>query len=179
VPDLTELKRFEEEVIQHLDAAYNMARWLTRNSQDAEDVVQEACLRAYKYFKSFHGGNVKAWLLAIVRNTCYTWRQQNRAYDMNTVPDDELENFESDDLDPETKMLQNVDKEAIHLALDSLPTEYREVLILREFEGLSYREIADMSELPIGTVMSRLARARKRLQQSLFNRNLQEVGIGS
>jgi RNA polymerase sigma-70 factor (ECF subfamily) len=98
---------------------------------------------------------------------------------MNTVPDDELENFKSDDLDPETRMLKNVDKESIHLALDSLPTEYREVLILREFEGLSYREIADMSELPIGTVMSRLARARKRLQQSLFNRNLQEVGIGS
>src|SRR5581483_8619235 len=162
--------------MEHMDAAYNLARWLTRNTQDAEDVVQEACLRAYKYFHGFHGGNIKSWLLTIVRNTCYTWLQQNRAHDANTVSDDELITVESKDIDPETMLIQNANKETLQKALESLPVEYREVVILRELEDLSYKEIADVADLPIGTVMSRLARARKRLQQYLLNCNVKEAG---
>ena len=165
--DSTRADRFKTEVIQHLDAAYNLARWLTRNGQDAEDVVQEAYLRAYKYFDGFRGGNIKPWLLTIVRNTAYTWMQQNRASDTDIVPDDELNSLASPDLSPETVMIQNIDKEVISKALAELPAEYREILVLRELEELSYKEIADIADLPVGTVMSRLSRARKRLQQYL------------
>ena len=174
----TKSSRFEEEVTQHLNAAYNLARWLTRNTQDAEDVVQEAFLRAYKYFDGFHGGNVKSWLLTIVRNTCYTWLQQNRSHDATTVSDEELSEFESKDINPEAMLIQEANKETIHRALESLPIEYREILILRELEDLSYKEIADVAELPVGTVMSRLARARKRLQQSLLESSVREAGNG-
>ena len=164
----TKLDRYEQEVIQHLDAAYNLARWLTRSNQDAEDVVQESCLRACKYFNGYNGGNIRSWLLTIVRNTTYTWLQQNRVHDNNTVSDEELSNFESPTVSPETAMIQNIDKETISNALAALPTEYREILVLRELEGLSYKEISDIADLPVGTVMSRLSRARKRLQQYLI-----------
>lgn len=164
------LKRFEESILPHLGAAYNLARWLTRHEQDAQDVVQEACLRALKFFSGFHGANSRSWLLAIVRNTCYTWLRQNRPREVAAVFDEGLHSGDGNPCTPETMLLRDSDNEALRKALEELPLEFREMLILRELEGFSYKEIAEISSLPIGTVMSRLARARKRLQESLVNR---------
>lgn len=160
-------ERFEECVVPHLGAAYNLARWLTRNGHDAEDVVQESYLRAVKFFGGFRGGDGRAWLLTIVRNTCYTWLQQNRSLELLASVEDAAERIESDSLSPEAEMIRNADAKLIMKAVDDLPIEFREAVVLREMEGMSYKEIADITEIPIGTVMSRLARARKRLQQSL------------
>jgi RNA polymerase sigma-70 factor (ECF subfamily) len=145
---------FEHEVLPHLDAAYNLARWLTRNEQDAQDVVQEAFLRAFRFFPGFRGGDTRAWLMKIVRNTCYTWLQVNRPLQDATEFDENL--FLSDSRDP-----------LLRKALMKLPPTFREVLILRELEGMSYREIADITSMPAGTVMSSLSRARGRLRQVL------------
>jgi RNA polymerase sigma-70 factor (ECF subfamily) len=153
--------------LPHLDAAHNLARWLTRNDQDAEDVVQEACLRALKYFESFRGGDGRAWLLRIVRNTCYTWLQRNRAHEITSSIDSETHNLDSDAENPETILLRRMDMQRVRQALEELPLEFREVMVLRELEELSYKEIAAIAEIPIGTVMSRLARARTRLQRRL------------
>jgi RNA polymerase sigma-70 factor, ECF subfamily len=161
------LERFEHTVLLHLDAAYNLARWLTRNDHDAEDVVQEAYLRAWKFFSGFHGGDSRPWLLTIVRRTCYTWLQQNRAHELVTAFDEEHHSLESADSNPETLLLQRLNAEVLRQALDALPVEFREVVVLREMEGLSYKDIAAITDVPQGTVMSRLARARKRLQQWL------------
>jgi RNA polymerase sigma factor (sigma-70 family) len=161
------LTRFEEAVLPHLAAAYNVARWLTRNEHDAEDVVQEAYVRALKFFGGFHGGNSRAWLLAIVRNTCYTWLQHNRPQDPTTEFDEEVHSLDSEAANPETLLLHTANTQWLRQALEALPVEFREVVIWRELEGLSYKEIAEIANIPIGTVMSRLARARKRLQQSL------------
>ena len=169
------LQNFEEAALPHLRAAYNLARWLTRNETDAEDVVQEAYLRAYKHFGSFHGGDGRPWLLAIVRNTCYTWMQHNRSPELTIPLDDDLHEIESKDLNPEALLLQSADTQMVRQALEELPVEFREVLVLRELEGLSYKQIADVSDIPIGTVMSRLARARKRLQQGLALRENKET----
>jgi RNA polymerase sigma-70 factor (ECF subfamily) len=158
---------FEQAVLPHLNAAYNLARWLTRSDSDAEDVVQEACLRAFTFFEGYHGGDSRAWLLKIVRNTGYTWLQQNRARELMAPLDDAMEAVASEAGNPETLLLQSVDAEALRQALEELPPEFREVTVLRELEGLSYKEIADIAQIPIGTVMSRLARARKRLQERL------------
>ena len=162
------LASFEEAVLPHLDAAYNLARWLTRNETDAEDVVQEAYLRAFKFFGGFHGNDGRAWLLAIVRNTCYTWMQHNRSPELS-LPLDESHEIESKDLNPEVLLIQSADTLMVRQALEELPVEFREVLVLRELEEMSYREIASITDLPLGTVMSRLARGRKRLQQALTN----------
>lgn len=161
------LASFEQAVMPHLRAAYNLARWLTRNEHDAEDVAQEAYMRAFKFFGSFRGGDSRSWLLTIVRNTCYTWMQQNRSRQLTTVLDEEIDTLESDVLDPEAILLQNVSKEVIKRALDELPLEFREAIVLRELEELSYKEIANIAGVPLGTVMSRLARGRKRLQKVL------------
>ena len=144
---------------------YNLARWLTRDDHDAEDVVQEACLRAFRFFDSYRGGNSRAWLLTIVRHTCYTWLQNNRAHDL-TAFDEMLEDADPG-ASPEEVVLQSVDQQSLRKALEELPVEFREVLILRELEELSYKEIAMIAGVPLGTVMSRLARARKRLQHDL------------
>lgn len=160
---------FEETVLPHLDAAYNLARWLTHNEKDAEDVVQEACLRAIRHFSSFKGGDARPWLLAIVRNTFYTWIKQNRSPESETIFDDEIHPEPHDIDDPETLLLRETDKQVVRSALLRLPAEFREVIILREFEELSYKEIADVVQIPCGTVMSRLARARRRLAQILLN----------
>ncbi len=157
--------QFEQTVLVHLGAAYNLARWLTRDDHDAEDVVQEACLRAFRFFDSYRGGNSRAWLLTIVRHTCYTWLQTNRAHDL-TAFDEMLDNADPG-AGPEELVLQSVDQQSLRRALEELPVEFREVLILRELEELSYKEIATIAGVPLGTVMSRLARARKRLQHSL------------
>lgn len=170
----SKLGTFEQVVLPHLDAAYNLARWLTRNDQDAEDVVQEAYLRALRFFGGFHGGNVRAWLLTIVRNTCYTWLQQNRTQQPATAFDEEIHSDEGETSNPETLLLQNANSQLLRQALEELPLKFREVLVLRELEGLSYREIADVTGIPMGTVMSSLARARRRLRQRLINRLTKE-----
>ena len=160
----SKLERFEESILPHLAAAYNLARWLTRDDRDAEDVVQEAYLRAFRFFGGFRGGDGRAWLLTIVRNTCYTWLQQNRSREF-AASDDEMEQVESDAPSPEARLIVTADSKLLARALEELPIEFREAIVLRELEGLSYKEIADLAEIPLGTVMSRLARARKRLQQ--------------
>ena len=158
---------FEKAILPHLDAAHNLARWLTRNDQDAEDVVQEACVRALKYFAGYHGGDSKAWLLAIVRNTSYTHLRRYRSHELTLPFDDDILNLVSDAYNPETLFLKSVEVAEMEHALETLPVEFREVIVLREMEGLSYKEIAEVSDIPVGTVMSRLARARRRLQRCL------------
>src|SRR5712691_9882061 len=171
----TLLQNFEEALLPHLGAAYNLARWLTRDETDAEDVVQEAYLRAFKHFGSFHGGDGRPWLLAIIRNTCYRWMRRNRSPELTIPLDDEMHEIESKDLNPEALLLQSADTQMVRQALEALPVEFREVLVLREWEGLSYKQIADVADIPMGTVMSRLARARKRLQESLASRGNKET----
>jgi RNA polymerase sigma-70 factor (ECF subfamily) len=157
---------FENSVLPHLDAAYNLARWLTRNGQDAEDAVQEACLRAFRFFGNFRGGDARNWLLKIVRNTCYTQLQKNRPQEPATF-DEEIHSEDDDSMNPETLLLRSADSQLLRQALEELPVNFREVLVLRELEGLSYGEIAEVSNIRLGTVMSSLSRARERLRQSL------------
>jgi RNA polymerase sigma factor (sigma-70 family) len=161
------LPNFEQAVLAHVDAAYNLARWLTRNEQDAQDVVQEAFLRAFRFFPGFRGDDARAWLLKIVRNTCYTWLRANRPLQDATEFDENLCPPDYHAPNPEELVLQNDRSTLVRRALENLPTSSREVLILREIEGMSYREIADISGMPVGTVMSSLSRARARLRQSL------------
>jgi RNA polymerase sigma-70 factor (ECF subfamily) len=156
------LRLFEEIMLPHLDAAYNLARWLTRNEQDAEDVVQEAYLRALRFFDSFAGGDGKAWLLTVVRNTYLTrWRREREG---TKVTFDETIHSSQDTANAEITLARKDATDTLRACLDSLPAEYREVLIMRELEEMPYKEIAQAVSLPIGTVMSRLSRARRRLQ---------------
>jgi RNA polymerase sigma factor (sigma-70 family) len=166
-PEQNTLARFEEVILPHMDAAYNLARWLARNDHDAEDLVQESYLRAFKFFGSFHGANARGWLLTIVRNTCYTWFRENRAEELTTSFNEEIHSTEADPFDPQKLLLQRESSQLLKQALEELPLEFREVLVLRELEGLSYKEIAIIADIPPGTVMSRLARARTRLKQCL------------
>jgi RNA polymerase sigma-70 factor (ECF subfamily) len=170
VEEKEKLAHFEQTVLPHLDAAYNLARWLTRNQHDAEDMVQEAYLRAFKFFYSFRGTEPRAWLLSIVRNCCYSWLQQNRAQELATMFDEEKHSLDADRSNPADLALQNADHEMLIKALDQLPVEFREVVVLRDLEGLSYKEIAEIANVPTGTVMSRLARARERLKSILCDR---------
>jgi RNA polymerase sigma-70 factor (ECF subfamily) len=157
---------FDDVVLPHLDAAYRLAFWLLRNEDDAEDVVQEASLRAFRYFRTFTGGNGRAWFLRIVRNTCCGWR--GRQVHAATDTFDE-EQHSSDDAvcDPETLLLRRATAAAIDQAMDHLPVRFRELIVLREMEGLTYREMADAMEIPMGTVMSGLSRARRALRGAL------------
>src|SRR6266705_1256077 len=164
VPEQT-VARFERVVLPHMDAAYNLARWLTRNDHDAEDLVQESYLRAFKFFGSFQVANARGWLLTIVRNTCYTGFRENRPQELTTSFDENIHSTEADPFDPEKLLLQSESAQLLKQALEDLPLEFREVLILRELEGLSYKEIAVIAGIPSGTVMSRSARARSRLKQ--------------
>ena len=158
---------FEQMVLPHLDAAYNLARWLTRNEHDAEDIVQEACLRAFKFFDGFRGGDSRRWLLTIVRNTFYDSLPQSRSRELNVEFDEEIHSQVIEAVDPESLLIRDADRQSVRQALEELPLEFRETLVLRELEGLSYKEIADVAGIPLGTVMSRLARARKWLQSYL------------
>jgi len=162
----TELASFEEALLPHLDAAHNLARWLLRNEHDAQDVVQEAYLRAFKSFGGFHGSNGRAWLLTIVRNTCYTLLKKNQAVDFTTF-DEEIHVAGDESASPATILKHSEDAELIREAMDQLPAEFREILTLRHQEGLSYKEIAEIAQIPPGTVMSRLARARGKLKEYL------------
>lgn len=169
--------RFAETALPHLDAAYNLARWLTRDPTDAADVVQEAMTRALKFYGGFRGGNGKSWLLAIVRNTAFDWMKSNRPAEiLSSVPiDDDAQNFvdtladESDD--PEAALIRATDKRTLDGLIEALPAEFRECLVLREMEDLSYKEIAAVIGVPIGTVMSRLARARQLMQRGWLLEN--------
>lgn len=160
---------FDRAVLPHLGAAFNLARWLTRSDHDAEDVVQEACLRAYRLFAGFRGADGRAWLLGIVRNTCYTWLARNRPPEPTTPFEDERHG-DPTDAGPDAHLLRQEDRRAVREAVEGLPVDLREVIVLRELEGLSYKEIAGVIDVPLGTVMSRLARARERLQRCLAGR---------
>ena len=153
---------FEEVFLPHLDAAYNLARWLTRDPSDADDVVQEAYMRAFRFCDGFHGGDSRSWILKIVRNTCYTWLKKNRSRELVYELDDDK--HEAITGNPETELLESSDRLVLMKLLEKLPAPFREIVVMRDLEGLSYKEISSVTELPMGTVMSRLARARKRLQ---------------
>jgi RNA polymerase sigma-70 factor (ECF subfamily) len=165
--NLTERKRrFEQTVLPHFDAAYNLARWLTRNDQDARDVVQEAVLRAYRFFDGLRG-EAKPWLLTVVRNSCMTWLAANRSAETVGFEDGAVELIPSEEDGPEVLAARSFDRRMLNDAIAGLPAQFREVLILRELEDLSYKDIARIADVPIGTVMSRLARARRLLAESV------------
>jgi len=176
VLDAQDRARFEQLVLPHLDAAFNLARWLLRSRADSEDVAQESMLRAYRFFCGFHGADARAWLLQIVRNTCYTWLEKNRPVELMSEFDEEVHQQPS--VSPESLAIAADNRERLSHALESLPPRFREVLVLRELEGCSYKEIASITAVPIGTVMSALARARQRLQRALTNPSPQEASRG-
>jgi RNA polymerase sigma-70 factor (ECF subfamily) len=174
--DLDDRARFEQIVLPHLDAAFNLARWMLRSRADAEDVAQEALLRAYRFFGGFHGGDARAWLLQIVRNTCYTWLEKNRPAEIMEFDETHHATEFGGGVaagaparsqlggSPEAQAIASEERERLTCALEQLPPRFREVLVLRELEGCSYKEIAAITSVPIGTVMSALSRARKQLQ---------------
>jgi len=164
ISERTKLALFEQTIVPHLSAAYNLAVWLTRNSHDAEDVVQEACLRAFRFFDGFHGDDGKAWLLAVVRNTCHSWLRREKGNKTMVMFDEQMHCSDLDRTNPEGLLLEKVNVGSLRECLNALPLEYREVMILREMEEMSYRDIADLINIPVGTVMSRLSRARRRLE---------------
>ena len=168
-----ERARFEQLVLPHLDAAFNLSRWLLRSRADAEDVAQEAVLRAFRFFRGFNGGDARAWLLQIVRNTCFTWLEKNRQVDLMTEFDEDQHQQSS--ATPEALAIAGDNRERLSRALEALPVRFREILVLRELEGCSYKEIATITSIPIGTVMSSLARARQRLQRALMQPAQQEA----
>jgi RNA polymerase sigma factor (sigma-70 family) len=159
--------RFRKQALCHLDEAYNLARWLTRDLHDAEDIVQEASLRALRGFSNFRGEDARAWLLTIVRNTCYTWMKRRRNQDARMDADGDIEAMESNEPEPLSALTLSVETERLRSAIEELPQEFREVVVLKDLQGLSYREIAEVVEVPIGTVMSRLSRGRQRLTERL------------
>ena len=163
-------RRFEAVLMPHLDAAYNLARWLTRNDHDAQDVVQEAVLRAMRYFGSFRGEQARPWLLQIVRNTSHTWLRENRPGELVSLDADDapIEAAAPAEHEPMALAARHADRTAIDRAITALPVVFREVLVLRELEDLSYKEIARIVDVPIGTVMSRLSRARALMQKALL-----------
>jgi len=165
-----EVLSFEEAMLPHLDAAHNLAKWLLRNEEDAQDVVQEAYLRAFRAFSGFRGTNGRAWLLTIVRNTSYTLLKKSHAVDLTTNFNEEIHATKHDSVSPATVLEHSEDAQLIKEAIDELRAEFREILVLRHQEGLSYKEIADIAQIPPGTVMSRLARARAKLKEYLAAR---------
>lgn len=176
--DEVKRERFERLVLPHMDAAYNLARWLTRSEQQAEEAVQEACLRAFRFFGALRGDDARPWLLGIVRNTCYTLIEHDRE---SGAPDEFDEENHGEDtvapgavlsfpVNPETAAIESAGRELVRQCLRALPPEFREVLVLREINDCSYKEIAAIAEIPIGTVMSRLARGRRLLQRALSER---------
>lgn len=173
VLDLQDQMRFEQLVLPHLDAAFNLARWILRSRADAEDVAQDAMLRAYRFFRGFHGGDARAWLLQIVRNTCYTWLEKNR-------PMEQMAEFNEEvhipaNVTPETLAITASDRATLTRALETLPPRHREIIVLRELEECSYKEIAAITSMPIGTVMSTLSRARNQLRLALATPAQQEA----
>jgi RNA polymerase sigma-70 factor (ECF subfamily) len=167
VPD--EIQDGMAQLVSHLDAAYNLARWLVRSETDAEDAVQDAYVRAFRYLHTLREGESRPWLLAIVRNACYDWLRRGRA--VRGSASEDIDRYETGTPSPETILLRKSDAEALHDALERLPSDLREVLILREWEQMPYKDIAEITGVPSGTVMSRLWRARQQLQQSFGSRS--------
>jgi RNA polymerase sigma-70 factor (ECF subfamily) len=168
--DQNKLARFEQELLPQMNAAYNLARWLAGKDADAQDIVQEAYLRAFKFFAGFRGQDARAWLLRIVRNVFYDWLKRNRREETETEFNEELHVEFDKTLAPDSLLLEKADHEVLHKTIAELPVEFREILVLRELEGFSYKQIAEVAELPLGTVMSRLARAREQLRALLLTR---------
>ena len=181
---MADRRRFQEVVLVHLDAAYNLARWLTRNDHDADDIVQDACLRAFRSFAGFRGESGRPWLLAIVRNACYDFLRRNRGAPLEETYDEDVHGAENSSpfalvpfADPEAHLVQAQERRRVDDALERLPAGFREIVVLRDVEGLSYREIAEIASVPIGTVMSRLARGRK-LMLAHLSKTIQVDGDG-
>jgi RNA polymerase sigma-70 factor (ECF subfamily) len=166
------LRLFEEIILPHLNAGYNLARWLTRNEHDAQDVVQEAYLRAFRFFDSYKGGDGKAWLLEIVRNTCFTWRRREMR-NLTTVVFDEAAHTSSMRPNQEEALVDAANRTILQNCIERLPEAFREVLVMRDLEEMSYRQIGKVAGVPVGTVMSRLSRARKRLEECVSGRNME------
>jgi RNA polymerase sigma-70 factor (ECF subfamily) len=160
---------FDDVVLPHLDAGRRLARWLMRNEHDAEDAVQEASLRAFRYFRTFVGGDGRAWFLRIVRNICLDWRAQQAAVLTGPFEEEKADPDDRPAIDPEALLLRTDDATLIARAMRSLPDRFHHLLVLRELEGLSYRELADVTGIPIGTVMSRLSRAREALRGAVHS----------
>jgi RNA polymerase sigma-70 factor, ECF subfamily len=169
---------FEQVVLPHLDAAYNLARWLVRNPDDAEDIVQEACLRAVRFFSGYQEGNARAWFLRIVRNAAYTFLEKKRPSDLTEEFDEAIHRGEPVERDAETALLRSFESRMLQEALEGLSVRFREAIILRELEGLSYKEMAEVMDIPIGTVMSSLARGRAQLRERLLGAEGREVPGG-
>lgn len=176
--DSYQREQFEQLVLPHMDAAYNLARWLVRNPHDAEDLAQEAMTRAIKFFSGFRGGDPRAWLLTIVRNSCFTWLGRNRAKDLAEFDEEahspgisssaDQSNMQMRPSNPEILAIAEAESARVRRALEELPVIFRETIVMRELEGMSYKEIADVTSVSIGTVMSRLARGRDRLRSLLM-----------
>jgi RNA polymerase sigma-70 factor, ECF subfamily len=171
--DAEDRQRFEQLVPPHVDAAFNLAHWLLRRREDAEEVAQEALLRACRFFRGFHGGDARAWLLQIVRNTCHSWLENNCSRELMVEFDEEL--YPQPVATPESIAIANEDRERFSRALESLPPRFRESLVLRELEGCSYKEVAAITSIPIGTVMSSLLRARRQLCSALTSSRHKEA----
>jgi RNA polymerase sigma-70 factor, ECF subfamily len=167
LPDETTAVDFERAFLPHMDAAYNLARWLVRDDHDAQDVVQEAYVRALRFAFRFRGDNPRAWILAIIRNAAFTWLKRNRGANPPAEFDENVHAGDVDAAGLEADALRRADATMIRAALEALAEEFREVIVMRDIEGLSYKEIADAADVPIGTVMSRLARARTKLARSV------------
>ena len=162
--DANKHELFEQIIVPHLNAAYNLARWLTRNPHDAEDLVQEAYLRAFRFFDGFHGGDGRAWLLSVVRNTCLTWLSGKSGGASTPIEFNEQKHSNAAaHVDAENAMIRDSGIDSLRDCVETLPVEYREIVVLRELEELSYRQISEIAGIPIGTVMSRLSRGRQRL----------------
>lgn len=165
-------RQFEAMMLAHLDAAYNLARWLLRDEQNAQDVVQDAYLRGFKYFDSFRGSDARPWILGIVRNACFSWLEKNRQADRALAFDEErdidiVDGHSPVARSPEESLIRKLEQARIDQAIDGLPPAFREVIILREMEEMSYEQISQVAGIPVGTVMSRLARARALLRRAL------------
>jgi RNA polymerase sigma-70 factor (ECF subfamily) len=178
-PVENETTDFEKTILPHFDAAYNLARWLTGNEHDARDMVQESCLRAFKFFGGFRGGDARSWLLTIVRNTVYSWLQRRQKGEDVFQSEEEMEKFEDASVNPEQLLARSANIETVRAAIAQLSPEFREALVLREMENYSYKEIADITGVQIGTVMSRLARGRRQLQRILTQSENTPKGIAS
>jgi RNA polymerase sigma factor (sigma-70 family) len=167
------LRLFEEIILPHLNAAFNLARWLTRNEPDAQDVVQEAYLRAFRFFDSYKGGDGKSWLLEVVRNTCFTWLRREKRNLTTLVFDEAAHTSRAYLPNQEQALVDAANRTLLQNCIERLPEAFREVLVMRDLEEMSYRQIAEVAGLPTGTVMSRLSRARKRLEECVSGRNME------
>lgn len=168
-----QVRDFERRIMPHLDAAYSLSRFLMRNDPDAEDVVQEACLRAFRFYEGFRGENSRAWFLSIVRNTAFTALKRASKGEGDVVFDEELHTPENSPANVGTELDRDLDRQTVRAAIEDLAPEFREVVTLRELEGCAYKEIADIANIPVGTVMSRLARARQQLY-AILSKNYPE-----